>query len=69
MTGELFLSKQLQKFSVFDLVLVKFFYFSIGLLVFSFYAQISQIGWWFYLILMIIAAFPLKVGFHIIFYV
>ena len=59
MTGESFLSKKLQKFSVLDLVLVKLVYLFIGILVFSIYVPLSQISWWFYLILTMIAAFPL----------
>jgi len=61
MTVESFLSKQLQKFSTFDLGLVKSVYFFFGLLIFSLYPALSAIGWWFYLILYALCAFPLYV--------
>lgn len=61
MSAEGFLSKQLQKFSILDLSLVKTVYFVFGLLIFSLYPRASLIDWWFYLILFLIAAIPIEI--------
>ncbi len=59
MTEESFLSEKLRKFSLLDLMLVKLVYLFIGLLALSLYPKLVQVGWWFYLVLTLIAAFPL----------
>lgn len=61
MSVESFLEKQLQKFSIVDLGLVKAVYFVVGLLVFSLYPTLSTLSAWFYFILFIFCAFPLEV--------
>lgn len=61
MTAESYLSKQLQKFSIVDISLVKLVYFVFGLFIFSLYPRVSLIDWWFYFILFLVCAIPLEV--------
>ncbi|MDF1678343.1 MAG: hypothetical protein P1U32_06575 [Legionellaceae bacterium] len=63
MTAESFLSKQLHKFSLVDLSLVKSVYFVFGLLFSTLYPRLSFLDWWFYCILFIICWLPLAVHF------
>lgn len=59
MSIETFLEKQLQKFSIMDLSLVKFVYFFLSLMIFSLYPKLSALDWWFYLTLTLVCALPL----------
>lgn len=61
MTAEGFLSKQLQKFSLVDLSLVKSVYFVFGLLIFTLYPRLSFLDWWFYGILFLLCWMPLAI--------
>jgi hypothetical protein len=63
MTAENFLSKQLQKFTLVDLSLVKSVYFLFGLLIFTLYPRLSFLDWWFYCILFVLCWLPLAVHF------
>ncbi len=63
MTAESFLSKQLHKFSLVDLSLVKSVYFVFGLLIFVLYPRLSFLDWWFYCILFVMCWLPLVVHF------
>ncbi len=63
MTAESFLSKQLQKFSLVDLSLVKSVYFIFGVLIFTLYPRLSFVDWWFYCILFVLCWAPLGVHF------
>jgi hypothetical protein len=63
MNVENFLSKQLQKFTLVDLSLVKTVYFVFGLLIFTIYPRLSFLDWWFYCILFILCWLPLAVHF------
>lgn len=63
MSEESYLSGKLRNFTFFDLVLVQFVYLLVGLFIFSIYPRLSAIQWWFYLILTIIAAFPIYIHF------
>lgn len=51
MTMDSFLSKKLQQFSILDLGLVKLVYLAVGLLIYSLYPKLSELNWWFYLVL------------------
>lgn len=61
MTAESFLNKNLQKFSIIDIALIKWVYFVLSLMVFHFYPSLSHLDWWFYGALMLIAILPLWV--------
>ena len=63
MTAESFLSKQLQKFTLVDLSLVKSVYFVFGLLVFTLYSRLSFLDWWFYGVMFVLCWLPLAVHF------
>ncbi len=63
MSAEGFLSKQLQKFNLVDLSLVKSVYFVLGLLIFTLYPRLSFLDWWFYGLLFLICWLPLAVHF------
>lgn len=63
MNAESFLSRQLQKFTLVDLSLVKSVYFVFGLMIFAIYPRLSFIDWWFYLILVIVCWLPLAIHF------
>lgn len=60
MSAEDFLKKQLQKFSIVDLALVKSVYLMVGFLFFSLYPGLSALSGWFYFSLFIVCAFPLE---------
>ena len=59
MSIETFLEKQLQKFSIIDISLVKFVYFFLSLMIFSLYPKLSELDWWFYLTLTVVCVLPL----------
>ena len=59
MNAEDFLSKELQKFSIIDIALVKFVYLLISIIIATNYKPLLEINWLFYLIFTIIPAFPL----------
>lgn len=61
MSAESFLSKQLQKFSLIDLVFVKSVYCVVTLLIFSLYRDLALLSYWFYGALLVICAFPIEV--------
>ncbi|MCH9717835.1 MAG: hypothetical protein K0U24_06120 [Gammaproteobacteria bacterium] len=63
MTAESFLSKQLQKFTLVDLSLVKSVYFVFGLLIFTLYSRLSFLDWWFYGVMFVLCWLPLAVHF------
>ncbi len=63
MSAESFLSKQLQKFTLVDLSLVKSVYFVFGLMIFTLYPRLSFLDWWFYLILFVLCWLPLAIHF------
>lgn len=59
MSAEIFLSEKLRRFEIMDYVFVMLVYFVFGLMVLSVYPPLMGIGWWFYLILLVICALPL----------
>ena len=59
MYEEDFLSEKLQKFSLADIMLVKGVYFLVGLLIVTNYLVLTMVSWVFYLVMFLIAAFPL----------
>lgn len=61
MTAETFLSRKLRRFDVVDYILVMLVYYICGLFIVSYYPPLRAVGWWFYLILLVICAFPLMV--------
>lgn len=61
MSFEQYLSSKLSRFSFLEYVLVMVVYFFFSLLITSFYTTLERIDWWFYLILVLICAFPLLV--------
>ncbi|WP_367605543.1 hypothetical protein [Legionella sp. W05-934-2] len=61
MSFEDYLSNKLSRFSMIEYVLVMLVYFTITLLIASFYKVLLTIGWWFDLLLVILCAFPLVV--------
>ena len=63
MLTEDFLSHKLQRFSLFDLILVKLVYLILGILVSTNYQDLLSISWIFYLIFALISAFPLYLHF------
>ncbi|WP_162902411.1 hypothetical protein [Facilibium subflavum] len=63
MSMEQYLSHQLQKFSLLDIALVKIVYLLCGVLVALNYSPLLQVGWLFYLIMMLISAIPLLLHF------
>ena len=52
-------SGKLQRFTIIDIALVKAVYFLFGLLVYSVYAPLAAVDWWFWLVFLLIGAFPL----------
>ncbi len=61
MTTERYLSKQLQKFSILDLTLVKLVYLVFGILIFSLYSELTLLSWWFYFALALLCNCPLLI--------
>jgi len=61
MDTETYLSKQLQKFSKTDFALVKLTYLFFGFLIISLYPALISLSWIFYLLLIILCAFPLYI--------
>jgi hypothetical protein len=59
MSAELFLSEKLRRFEVIDYIFVMLVYYVFGLMILSVYPPLMSIAWWFYLIVLIICAFPL----------
>lgn len=61
MSFEEYLCSKLSRFSIIEYILVMLVYFTIGLLITSFYTVLQSIGWWFDLIVVGVCAFPLIV--------
>lgn len=61
MNVEQFLEKKLQKFSILDFSLIKCVYLLISWMIFALYPALSELHWWFYLVLAILCALPLKI--------
>ena len=61
MSAETFLSEKLRRFDVVDYILVTLVYYVFGMLIISYYPPLRAVGWWFYLILLVICVFPLIV--------
>ncbi|APC96551.1 hypothetical protein [Francisella frigiditurris] len=63
MSAEEFLSKKLQKFSLLDIALVKWVYLFIGALTCTLYTPLLNVSWIFFLLMALIAQFPLLIHF------
>lgn len=63
MSTESYLENNLRKFSILDFSLVKLTYFVVSLLIFSFYAKLAVLDWWFYLVAFLLTALPLWIYF------
>lgn len=61
MTAETFLSEKLRRFNVIEYILVISTYIVVGLWIVSAYPPLRAVGWWFYLLMMIICVLPLIV--------
>ena len=61
MFEEDFLSEKLQNFKFIDIVLVKIVYFLFGLLISTSYIALMEVSWIFYLMLSLIAFFPIVI--------
>ncbi|AJI73671.1 conserved hypothetical protein [Francisella tularensis subsp. novicida GA99-3548] len=61
MYEEQFLAEKLQQFSLLDIALVKIVYFLVGLLIASNYIILTSISWIFYLLMFLIAVFPIVI--------
>lgn len=59
MSAEIFLSEKLRRFEVIDYIFVMLVYYVLGLMILSVYPPLMGIAWWFYLIVLVICAFPL----------
>jgi hypothetical protein len=59
MSTETFLSEKLHRFEVIDYIFVMLAYYIFGLMILSVYSPLMSIAWWFYLIMIVICAFPL----------
>ena len=59
MTAEETWTRKLRKFSLLDFALVKFVYFLFGLWVLQIYPLLGQPDWWFWLVLGVLAGFPI----------
>ncbi|MBK2250380.1 hypothetical protein [Francisella tularensis] len=61
MYEEQFLAEKLQQFSLLDIALFKIVYFLVGLLVATNYIVLTSVSWIFYLLMFLIAVFPIVV--------
>ncbi|ABO46323.1 hypothetical protein [Francisella tularensis] len=61
MYEEQFLAEKLQQFSLLDIALVKIVYFLVGLLVATNYIVLTSVSWIFYLLMFLIAVFPIVI--------
>ncbi|AEE87873.1 hypothetical membrane protein [Francisella cf. novicida Fx1] len=61
MYEEQFLAEKLQRFSLLDIALVKIVYFLVGLLVATNYIVLTSVSWIFYLLMFLIAVFPIVI--------
>ncbi|EDZ90828.1 hypothetical protein [Francisella tularensis] len=61
MYEEQFLAEKLQQFSLLDIALVKIVYFLVSLLVATNYIVLTSVSWIFYLLMFLIAVFPIVI--------
>lgn len=61
MYEEQFLAEKLQQFSLLDIALFKIVYFLVGLLVATNYIVLTSVSWIFYLLMFLIAVFPIVI--------
>ncbi|ASG68557.1 hypothetical protein fh0823_15980 [Francisella halioticida] len=61
MYEEEFLSEKLQRFTLVDIALVKIVYFLVGLLVVTNYLVLTTVSWIFYLLMALMAVFPIVI--------
>ncbi|WP_150466602.1 hypothetical protein [Francisella sp. SYW-9] len=61
MYEEEFLSEKLQHFTLVDIALVKIVYLLVGLLIATNYLELTSISWIFYLLMFLVAAFPIVI--------